>query len=291
MADDVTENLFRLRDRDGIALAARRWNIGANPRAIMVVAHGMGEHSARYRAPLASLILDGIAVYALDHRGHGASVPAGGVFGDFGPGGYAGVVSDVAALVEQTRSEHPGLPIILFGHSMGSMIAQGYALGSSNRIDGLVLCGSAAVDVVAAAGAPDPALFAAMNAPFEPGRTGFEWLSRDDSEVDTYVADPWCGFALTPESFGDLFSQGGWLANPANLARIRADLPLYIISGDHDPLNLMLHAVQPLIDRYVAHGLPVTAKLYPDARHELLNETNRAEVVSDLAGWIAGVIR
>lgn len=283
----IDERLFALRERDGIALAARTWSNGASPRAVMVVAHGMGEHSARYRAPLTPLIEDGIRIYALDHRGHGASVPAGGTFGDFAPGGYAGVVSDLGALVDLARAENPGVPLVLFGHSMGSMIAQGYVLDASDRIDALVLCGSVAVDIVAQTAATNPEIFAAMNAPFEPGRTGFEWLSRDEAQVDRYVADPWCGFSLNPESFGDLLSHGTPLADPVAIGRIRKDLPIDIISGDHDPLVLVVHGLDPLVRRYRDAGLQVDFTLYPYARHEILNETNQAEIVRDLKGWIA----
>ncbi|MDB5577826.1 MAG: hypothetical protein JWR80_3002 [Bradyrhizobium sp.] len=286
----ISEHGFLLRERDGIALAVRRWSAVGTARALMVVAHGMGEHSARYLAPLTPLIADGVTVYALDHRGHGASVADGGTFGDYGRGGYAGLVSDLAALVEQARRENPGVPVVLFGHSMGSMIAQGYALEFSDRIDALILCGSAAVDVVAIAGAADPAIFGALNRPFEPARTPFDWLSRDEAEVDAYIADPWCGFGLVPESFTDLFGQGAKLADPARLADIRKDLPVYIFSGDRDPLHCMLQAVDPLVARYRAAGLAVTFRLYPGGRHEVLNETNRSEVVGDLISWSEGIL-
>lgn len=289
MTVDDDEQRFALRDRDDIALAARRWSGAGKPRAVMVVAHGMGEHSGRYRAPLAPLIADGIIVYALDHRGHGLSVPEGGTFGDYGPGGFAGVVGDLLALVEQAREENPRLPLILLGHSMGSMIAQAFALDHSDRIDALALSGSAAVDIIARAG-DDPAMFAHLNDPFEPARTPFDWLSRDEAEVDAYLTDPWCGFALTPACFADMLGQGTRLADPAALAGIRKDLPIYVFSGDRDPLCNPFGAVQPLIDRYRAAGLEVTAKLYPEGRHEILNETNRAEVVADLRAWLEAVL-
>lgn len=280
---EVSERRFGLRARDGAEPPARAWALPGEQRAVLVVAHGMGEHSGRYRAPLMPLIREGIAVYALDHRGHGLAVREGENFGDYGPGGVAGVVSDVAALVDLARAENPGLPVILFGHSMGSMIAQAYALDHSASIDGLVLCGSAAVDVIAQAGAANPDIFAALNTPFEPARTPFDWLSRDAAQVDLYVADEWCGFALTPESFMELLSQGQRLADPSS---IRTDLPVYIFSGDHDPLHLMLKALQPLVDRYWNAGLSLTAKLYQGGRHEILLETNGADVVRDLKHWM-----
>ncbi|WP_428630090.1 alpha/beta fold hydrolase [Sphingopyxis sp.] len=285
------EHRFPLRPRDGIALEVRRWSDAAQaPRAVLVVAHGMGEHADRYRAPLMPIIAAGVVVYALDHRGHGERARLTDTLGDYGPGGFAGVVSDLVALVEMARGENPGVPLILLGHSMGSMIAQAFVLDHADLIDALVLSGSGAVDVIAAAGAADPALFAALNTPFEPGRTGFEWLSRDEREVDLYCADPLCGFALVPESFGDLFGQGVALADASRIAAIPKDLPIWIASGDEDPLYSMLGAVEPLIDRYRAAGLTVDAHIYPGARHEILNEINRDEVVADLHRSIDAVI-
>lgn len=166
------------------------------------------------------------------------------------------------------------------------MIAQAYVLARSDRIDGLILCGSVAVDVVAAAAAKDPAIFAAVNTPFEPGRTGFEWLSRDTAEVDAYVADPDCGFPLAPHSFASLLAAGPELADPGSIGAIRKDLPISIISGDEDPLVSWLHGLAPLVARYREAGLSPTVRLYPGARHEILNETNRAEVVEDLKRWV-----
>ena len=145
MTPSVHEQSFSLRDRDGVALAAWRWSSAAKPRAVMVVVHGMGEHAGRYLVPLTPLIAGGVTVYAYDQCGHGAVAEANGTLGDFGPGGFAGVVADLVALVETARAEHPELPLILLGHSMGSMVAQAFVLDHAALIDGLVLSGSAAL--------------------------------------------------------------------------------------------------------------------------------------------------
>jgi alpha-beta hydrolase superfamily lysophospholipase len=256
----------------------------------MVVSHGMGEHSARYLDPLRPIIENGIVAYALDHRGHGRSVQSGEALGDYGPGGFAGVVSDLVELVRLAQTENPGLPIVLFGHSMGSMIAQAFLLDNNEKIDALVLSGSAAVDVLAQAATTDPEMSAKLNQPFEPARTPFDWLSRDEAQVDAYLADPLCGFGLSVDSFVELFTQGPMLADPEQLGRIRPDLPILIVSGEDDPLNCQLHALDPLISRYRLAGLDVTTKIYAGGRHEILNETNRCEVVSDLTAWIEEAI-
>jgi alpha-beta hydrolase superfamily lysophospholipase len=291
MTTAVEERLSEVAGADGRVIALRRWRSDAAPRAVLVVAHGMGEHAARYREPLAPLIAHGVSVYAYDHRGHGAQAEASGSLGDYGPGGFAAVVGDLVSVVQAARAENPEVPLTLLGHSMGSMIAQAFVLDHAALIDALVLSGSAAVDVVAAKGTDTPDLFRAMNAPFDPGKTGFEWLSRDQGEVERYAADPLCGFSLQPESMVDLLAQGAALADPALIAAIPKDLPIWIASGEADPLHGYIGALEPLVGRYRAAGLAVESRIYPGARHEILNETNRDEVVADLRGFIERVSR
>lgn len=279
-----TVDSMRIPMSGGTPLAASRWAPPPAPRAVIVVSHGMGEHRRRYRAPFAALVAAGYIVYAADHRGHGETVADASQFGDYGPAGFAGVVDDLTSVIAYARQENPGLPLILFGHSMGSFLSQALVIDHPEIIDALVLCGSAAIDVLAALAATRDIL-GTINATFEPARTPFDWLSRDAAEVDAYLADPLCGFGLTPESFVSLFSQGQRLADPALLARISPKLPIYIISGARDPLAGDFAALSPLIERYRAAGLSVDVRLYPDARHELLNEINRSEVVTDLLEW------
>lgn len=187
-------------------------------------------------------------------------------------------------MIQIARGEYPDLPVILLGHSMGSMIAQALVIEYPGLIDGLALSGSAAVDVLAMVGQTRDIL-GTINAAFEPARTAFDWLSRDAAQVDAYIADPLCGFGLTPDSFLSLFSQGERLASPASLAAISKDLPIYIFSGDRDPLAADFGALGPLIERYRAAGLSPHVRLYPGARHEVLNELNRDEVVAGLLDW------
>ena len=281
----IEEELFRLPARGGHAPLARRWSVGAPPRAMLIVAHGMGEHAGRYLAPLAPIIRRGVDVAAIDHRGHGEDALAAASLGDYGEGGFAGVEADLLALVDWARAAAPGRPVMLLGHSMGSMIAQALAIDHGDRLDGLILSGSVAVDHIPAGG--DPAgLIAALNSPFEPARTPFDWLSRDEAEVDLYLADPLCAFGLTDASFASLAAAGPRLADADALAAIPASLPIYIFSGDMDPLHCVLGGVTPLIERYEAAGKTVESRLYAGGRHEMLNETNRAEVVGDLWRWI-----
>lgn len=275
---------FEFKGTDGTRVAAYHWPAIGPTRAVLQVSHGMGEHALRYRAPMQRLREAGIAIYADDHRGHGRTAPTAAALGDFGPGGFAGIVDDMAVLSRLAREKHPGLKVFLLGHSLGSFALQIYLLAHSRLIDGAVLSGSAAMDMLPP---PDPAGLEAFNAPFEPARTKFDWLSRDAVQVDAYVADPLCGFSATPASMMSIFGAAAGLFEPGALDRVRKDLPLYLFAGDKDPLNGGLAFLSPLVERYRAAGIAdVTTDFYAGGRHEMLNETNREEVISRLLEWI-----
>ena len=191
------ERTFTFTGADGADIAGFRWvDNTITPRAVLQVAHGMGEHARRYRAPLEPLIAAGWAVYADDHRGHGLTASGPEALGDFGDNGAELVIADLHSLTSLARAEHPDLPIVLLGHSLGSFFAQAYVFDHSKAIDGLVLSGTAAfgdrtgpvrrLDEIALDG--------------ETPRTAFDWLSRDPAEVDAYIADPLCGFSRKPNA-------------------------------------------------------------------------------------------
>jgi alpha-beta hydrolase superfamily lysophospholipase len=272
---------FTFSAADGTTIAARHWPAAGETRTVLIVAHGMGEHSGRYREPLAPLAARGIAIYAPDHRGHGATAPEG-THGDLGPGGFAALVDDLAVLTRHAAAEHPDAVVVLLGHSMGSFAAQAFAPIHADLIDGLALSGSAALEALALAG---PASLEAFNAPFKPARTPFDWLSRDAGEVDRYIADPWCGFSVDAAGQASMIALAPQMTDATTLPK---DLPVYMVSGLADPLAM---AIEPLIARYREAGLVVTTDLYPDARHEVFNETNRAEVVERFAAWLGTVRR
>lgn len=283
----MTKDTFQFNGADGTAITAYHWPAIGPVRGVLQIAHGMGEHALRYLEPLKPLREAGITIYANDHRGHGRTAKT---LGDFGPGGFAAVVDDMAILSAIAKRENPGKKLVLLGHSMGSFALQIYLVKHSALIDGAVLSGSAALDMLPP---PDPngGGLEALNKPFEPARTPFDWLSRDAHEVDKYIADPLCGFSVDQPSMASIFGAAAPLFEPDALTRIRPTLPIYLIAGDKDPLNAELSALSPLLGRYRQAGVKdVTNDFYPGGRHEMLNETNREEVVRNLGRFVAHVM-
>ena len=281
---------FTYTSRDGVGITAYRWAPDGPPRGVVQLAHGMGEHVMRY-APLARALNEvGFLVAGQDHRGHGTTSPDSP--GEIGAAGWTELVNDIHLLTERLRADHPGLPLVLVAHSMGSFAAQQNVLDHSDEIDGLALTGTAALDLLEPALDLDQPIDLAMfNAPFAPARTDYDWLSRDEEQVDLYVADPRCGFGLDGDAGKAMFVGARQLAEPARMAGIRDDLPVYIGVGDQDPVNGNLALVHPLIARLRDAGLgDVTLHTYAGARHEVFNETNRAEVVADLIDWLDRVV-
>jgi alpha-beta hydrolase superfamily lysophospholipase len=276
---------FSFNSEDGFEIAYYRWRAPGKAVGIVQIAHGMGEHSLRYAHVAEFLNEAGFHVYANDHRGHGRSVQGRDSLGDFGAVGN-GLVADMVTLTRLARTREGRLPVILLGHSMGSFAAQQYVLDNSALIAGLVLSGSAAVDKLSIDPSQDADL-TAFNRAFEPARTQHDWLSRDPAAVDAYEADPLCGFGINRKAMGTMTASAIRLIDPAALAQIRKDLPIYIFAGDKDPINHGLEWLKPLAERYRAAEIAnVSEKYYPEGRHEMLNETNRDEVMRDLASWL-----
>ena len=276
------------------------WKPESVPKAIIQIVHGMAEYIDRYDRPAKALNAAGYLVCGRNHRGHGPEAKLLGYCAD--DKGWEVILSDAHEVSLDIKKQYPGVPFILLGHSMGSFLAREYAIRYGNELDGLILSGTgmygrplcrAGKLMASLSPKKKPAnfvnniAFAGNNQPFAPGRTGFEWLSRDEKEVDKYVADPLCGFVFTARGFYDMF---GGLKELSKLERLNAmpkELPVYFMSGDHDPVGQMGEGVRQVADQYKRIGMQdITVKLYKDARHELFNEINRDEVIADLIGWL-----
>jgi alpha-beta hydrolase superfamily lysophospholipase len=246
----------------------------------------------------------GYAVYANDHRGHGRTVKSAADLGFFAEhDGWRKCVDDLWQLNRHIAAAHPGLPLVLLGHSMGSTLVEQF-MGDPDRgnaLAGVVLSGAngkpPAMAERARLGARGKSklvqslTFDAFNKQFTPARTAFDWLSRDPAEVDKYVADPLCGFPATVQLWLDLLEGWAAVSRAAHRNRVPKALPLYLISGGRDPVSGNTRQLQPWMAEYRAAGLLNLAhKFYPNARHELFNETNRDEVTADLIGWLDQVI-
>lgn len=303
---------FTFEADDGRALFVYRWLPGGGKRGVIHIAHGMSEHAGRYARLAEALCEAGWAVYANDHRGHGKTARDSSELGFFASrGGFQRVVTDIAQLIAREKAEHPGLPVVLFGHSMGSTLAQEYLIEHGGSIQGAVLSGcSGKPNALANAGrlvaraerrrlgelGRSPLLqalsFESFNKRFAPTRTTCDWLSRDCAEVDRYLADPLCGFAVTTSLWVDVLDALANVARPERQARIPKDLPVYIFAGSRDPVGLDSKGPRQLIEAYRAAGLRnVKHRFYPGGRHEMLNESNREEVVRDLLAWLAAEVK
>src|SRR4051794_19695952 len=283
---------FTFTGRDGTVITAYRWEPSGAPRGVVQLTHGMGEHLLRYDHFATTLVTAGFLVQGQDHRGHGATAGSEDAFGVLGADGWNSLVDDIDVLVERTHDRMEDVPLVLFGHSMGSFAAQQYVLDHSDRLAGLALSGTAAIDLL------EPALdlsapmdLSAFNAPFAPARTDYDWLSRDEAQVDAYVTDPRCAFGRDADGGGAMFAGARAVADPQRLAAIRKDLPVYVTVGSADPVNGQLALSDALVERLRGAGLTdVTLAVWPDARHEIFNETNRDEVEADLLGWLDRIV-
>jgi len=278
----------------GLTLAAFRWLPDDEPRGLVQLTHGMGEHVLRYGDLADRLTALGFVVQGQDHRGHGATARDNGTEpGVLGRGGWRELVNDIGRLLERGREDFPGVPVVLLGHSMGSFAVQQFLLDHSAEVDAAVLSGTTLLDQLEAAiDTSAPMDLSAFNAPFAPARTDYDWLTRDEAQVDAYVADPWCGFGLDATSGQEMFVGGRDVADPQRLDAMQTELPLYVAVGEDDPVGGPVVLAQALVDRYRAAGLTdVAFRVWPGARHEIFNETNRDDVDGELIEWIRQAVK
>lgn len=275
-------------------------------RAVVQVNHGLAEHAARYARFADALALEGFHAYAHDHRGHGFTRAPDAPQGMFAATeGMAKVIADIDAVHDLIAGENPGLPVIAFGHSMGGIITLNYVLKHSARLHGAAiwnanlsagLLGRLAQGILAwekfrlGSDVPSRVLpkltFQDWAKKIPNHRTGFDWLSHDVAEVDKYVADPLCGWDASVSLWRDLFGFIFTGADDSNFSSVRKDLPVNLAGGAEDPSTFGGKAVEDLAGRMRRMGFSnLVSKVYPQTRHESLNELNRDVVTADFIRW------
>tara|TARA_B110000008_G_C16956578_1_gene558447 strand:+ start:1032 stop:1943 length:912 start_codon:yes stop_codon:yes gene_type:complete len=297
----MTSKITPVTAKDGRNIEAHCWTSPA-AKAYIHICHGMAEHINRYDELANFLNQQGLNVISHNHRGHGK----GEILGHYSDkDGWAKTIQDIADVQDQVI-EDKSLPIFLFAHSMGSFIAQGFAIRHGKRLAGLILSGTNyqhpfmyyAGRMVAKAerlrlkkGAPsivmDTLSFASFNNYFKPTQTDFDWLSRDQNEVLKYINDPLCGFPCSAETWVQLLTGLIEISQENELIKIPPTLPIHLLGGDKDPVGRMGKGIPALNEKLLKTGHDkVSYKLYKDGRHEMLNETCKYDVYQDILNWV-----
>jgi len=294
-----------LTQSDGERIFVRKWlDQSTQQKGIVQIAHGMAEHGGRYQAFAEILTEQGYVVYAQDHRGHGMTGKEMGIMGHFADhDGFERAVDDIKEINDQIKANHPNLPIILFGHSMGSFLVRRYIQRYQTSFDGVVISGtSAGKGIIGKIGRliakleikrlgartesklMDQLSFGHFNKGYTEPKS---WLSRDKDAVKTYNHDPLCGFISSAKFYDDLLYGIEKIHQRKEIAKVNRHLPILIISGDADPVGGFSKGVNQVVKSYQKHGSEtLDIKLYEEARHELLFETNRDQVIEDLITWL-----
>ncbi|MBP2000505.1 alpha-beta hydrolase superfamily lysophospholipase [Paenibacillus shirakamiensis] len=277
----------------------------SSPRAIIQIAHGMAENAKRYERLAGALTAANFAVYANDHRGHGRTAGSPEELGFSGEDGFHYMTEDMNQLGQVIQERHSNTPIFLLGHSMGSFLTQKMMYSYPERYAGFLLSGTCGKQSMIGIGEKVARLlfklqgarhrsmilnglvFGRYEKIFKPSRTPFDWLSRDAEEVDKYMNDPDCGVVSSTGFFRDFFRLLLEIHRPEQMALIPLDKPVYLFSGEADPVGLQGKGVLSLAKMYEELGIQdVSYKLYPGGRHEILNELNREEVTLDVIHWL-----
>lgn len=303
----VIRKEYSVPSKSGIAdIYARCWlPEDKAPTAIFQIAHGMAEHGERYSEFAEYLCEKGFAVIADDHIGHGKSVKSDDGLGYFGEeNGWDTFVEDEKSITDLMRKEYPGIPVIFFGHSMGSFIAREYIRRYGKEINAAVICGTSGKNPASAIAIRlaeaiakikgsthrskfiDKIAFGSYNGKINNPRTAFDWLTRDEKIVDEYIADKYCGFLFTAKGYKDLFTILDRVSGKDWFSAVSNELPLLITAGEADPVGAYGKGIRQVYNDLIESGQKdVTLKLYSEMRHEILNEFGKEQVYEDIAAW------
>ncbi len=305
---------YSIPSKSGVAnVFARCWAPEEGVKAVFQITHGMAEHGERYEDFAACLCEKGFAVLVNDHVGHGKSVKSDDDLGYFGErNGWDSFVEDERALTQLIKEEYPDLPIVYFGHSMGSFIAREYILryGKDERIKAAIFCGSSGKNPAAAIAITladtvakvkgshyrskfiDKLAFGTYNKRIPDARTPFDWLTTDNAIVDKYIADKYCGFLFTATGYRDLFTILNRVSGKDWYNGVCNEIPILLTAGEEDPVGLYGKGIKQIYnDLKLAGKTDVTLKLYAGMRHEILNENGKEKVYEDIAAWSLSKIK
>ena len=308
----MVRNEFTFFSADGkTPIHAVEWLPEGQARAVLQISHGVSEYILRYEPFAEYLTARGFAVAGHDHLGHGQSVAEGSARLYFGPrGSWNWVVDDIDQRRNLAKAKFPQVPYFLMGHSMGSFLARTYLIRYPGAVDAAVIMGTGQMSPAIIAGGKavaaeeahrvgedqtsslvDKLAFGAYNKRFAPNRTGFDWLSLNQDNVDRYMADPLCGGNATIGLFREMLGGLSFIAKPENLKRMNLNIPVLFISGEMDPVGDCGKGVKRAFESFRKAGVrDVSLKLYPELRHEILNETCRETVYEDIYQWLAAKI-
>lgn len=301
---------FIFKSEDSLEIYVYKWEPekNINIKGVIQIAHGMAETAARYEGFAKILTESGYIVYINDHRGHGKTAKNIENVGYLAEkDGFEWLVKDMYTLTDIIKKENKDLPIFLLGYSMGSFLTQRYIMLYGKELKGAILYGSNGRQglilrigllvskleikkngVKAKSQILNNLIFGGYNKPFKPNRTKFDWLNRNNEEVDKYIKDPFCGTVFTCSFYYDFFKCLIEIENKKNLQTVPKDLPIYIFSGGKDPVGKSGKGVKRLVETYKSLGVKdLTFKLYKDGRHDMLNEINKDEVIEDILKWLS----
>lgn len=287
----------------GHELEKAYWPVTGKPKAIIQLVHGMAEHIRRYEETAMALNEAGYAVVGHTHLGHGPNAKIPGFFGE--KNGWDTLIQDVHSVRMLTQRDLPDVPYFLLGHSMGSFVVRCYCLKYEKGLSGVILSGTghfektilnmgtllSNVQIFFGLGKKPSKLLQGVsssgnNKAYADVQTPFDWLSRDRAVVQKYIDDPLCGFPFTPYGYRDMFT-GLMRLYPEKLGGMLPDIPVYLFSGDKDPVGANGAGVEKVAQEIRNAGVKnVQVKLYPEGRHEMFNELNREEVWADLITWM-----
>lgn len=288
-------------------LHVMRWQPEGEVKAIVQISHGMIEHIGRYDDFARFLAKENILVVGNDHLGHGQSVKSKEEFGYFDAEDMSQtVVNDLYEVTKSIKQEYPDIPYFLLGHSMGSFMARRYLMTYGKVLNGAIIMGTGHQPQCAlVAGKIAYYILKALkgdtyrsqfvngltlesyNQKFKPNRTACDWLSRSEAAVDAYIKEPYCDFKFTINGFKTIFDTFTYINKKSHIAKIPTELPILLVAGEKDPVGNMGKGVKTVYKHYESSGISdIRLKLYPESRHELLNEINYKEVYEDLYNWL-----